>query len=165
MLLSSFTPEWISALSAAATAVVAVVAAIIALAQIRQGRSIQREATANSIYSEQLRLDLQYPDLAGANFRKLVGEGRFGQYEAYCSHLFWACQNILETSNDPTWRESILYYLALHAEYIERPTFKFGEGYYSSQMIALFKEAVARKAEILNDPEHQVRHERVASAA
>lgn len=146
---SFLTPEWISALSQAATALVATVAAAIAWTHIMSGRRGQREATANALYSEQLRIDLGYPDLAHPDLNTIIRDGKYNQYNSYVSHLFWACQDILETSRDRTWKIAVLNYLALHADFIKSPHFNFGEGAWSPRMVKLFKEAVQREHELL----------------
>ncbi|MFM1816619.1 MAG: hypothetical protein RLZ98_3314 [Pseudomonadota bacterium] len=142
-------PEWVSAVSQAATTVVAIIAAVVAWVQLRAARHNQREATANAIYSSQLQLDLKYPDFNNPDYEEIVSSGRYSEYQSYVSHLFWACNEILEISDDPTWRFSVLYYLAFHTDHIKSPNCKFGELAYSKRMQNLMREAVSRRDEIL----------------
>jgi hypothetical protein len=116
------------------TAVTAVVALIYAHLQIVESRRAEREANANELWRETLRLGfenskLSDPTLRFADFdyEKLTIDGSrelFQKYEIYVDTLLNASDEILEISPTKQWKTSVRIQLRPHRDYLLSPHFQ-----------------------------------------
>ena len=133
------------------TLTIAAAALLFAREQLNASRAQQREATAYSIYSDQLKLDLQFPEFSAPDLEEIKRAGRLNQYDDYVSHLLFACENILNITKDEAWRWAVKNYLAEHVSYVkayymsaDAPYFKEFQTGYSKELIALLKEVLTK---------------------
>jgi hypothetical protein len=116
------------------TALAAVVALLYAHLQITEGRKAEREANANELWRETLRLGFDNPKLSDPSLRladfdyeKLTIDGRrelFQQYEIYVDTVLNASDEILEISPTKDWKTSLRIQLLPHRDYLLSPHFK-----------------------------------------
>jgi hypothetical protein len=143
-------PEWVSAGSGVVTATAALVALIFGIYQVSSARRQQREATAKHLYGEAMRMGLNWPDLAVPDYAKIAAEDKYKQYQFYLAHLLYACEEILMHSDDPLWRQSIKYNLALHAPFLASERFRYGDGFYAEELVVLMKQAVKEHGSLVD---------------
>jgi hypothetical protein len=140
-------------LAAVVTAIAALVALLYAHLQITEGRRAEREANANELWRETLRLGFDNPKLsdpslklADFDYDKLTIDGSrelFQQYEIYLN----ASDEILEISPTEPWKTSLRIQLLPHRDYLLSPHFE-QSGYldqYGANLRSLLRE-------ILNGP-------------
>ena len=138
-------PNWVSALSGAVTALAALVALLFGIYQVQSSKWQQQESTAYSLYSEQLRLDIERPDLAVPDYEFLEDKKLTAEYSAYLSHLIFICEAILKISRNKIWRKNIIYYLAFHADWIKSKNFELGKDYFEGEIVNLLRQAVENR--------------------
>jgi len=111
------TATTVAGFATAFAAVVAAVALFMAWIQILSQRKEQREATAFSIYSEQLRLGLSYPELMKVN--KSYIEKHPEEYANFMYHLLYACENIIRfLGEEKEWVAAVKLYMKPHIDYV-----------------------------------------------
>jgi hypothetical protein len=76
-------------------------ALFLAWMQISANIKSQNEATAYSIYGEQLKLGLAHPEFAIASPQEI--SNRPEEYEQFMRHLLYACENIFVISEPEGW--------------------------------------------------------------
>ena len=116
------------------TAIAALVALLYAHMQITEGRRAEREANANELWRETLRLGFDNPKLsdpslklADFDYDKLTIDGSrelFQQYEIYVDTVLNASDEILEISPTEPWKTSLRIQLLPHRDYLLSPHFK-----------------------------------------
>jgi hypothetical protein len=144
-------------LAAVVTAIAALVALLYAHLQITEGRRAEREANANELWRETLRLGfdnrkLSDPSLKLADFDydKLTIDGSrelFQKYEIYVDTVLNASDEILEISPTEDWKTSLRIQLLPHRDYLLSPYFK--QSGYLNQYGANLRSFLP---EILNEP-------------
>lgn len=138
--LKSAAGTW-SAIATLFAVLISIIAALFAWLQFKHARNLQNEAFAKSIYAEQLRLDLLYPQFSVPNYWELKRDNKLPHYDTFLSHLLWAMDEILLYSKDRTWPDVFKGYLAFHYRYLARPEFDFGTGVYSTELVDIIREA------------------------
>jgi hypothetical protein len=79
----------------------------------------QREIVARQIYSEYLKLAIQYPELACGV--QPADPKEFERYEWFVSFMLNACEHILfYVPEDPRWRDCMVSQIGYHAEYLSK---------------------------------------------
>jgi hypothetical protein len=121
-------------LAAVATAIAAVVALLYAHLQITEGRRAEREANANELWRETLRLGFDNPrlsdpslKLADFDYDKLTVDGSrelFAKYEIFVDTVLNASDEILELTPTADWKTSLRIQLLPHRDYLNSPHFK-----------------------------------------
>jgi hypothetical protein len=111
-----------------------IVALIYAHLQIVESRRAQREANANELWRETLRLGFENPKLsdptlkfADFDYEKLTIDGNrelFQQYEIFVDTLLNASDEILEISPTKPWKTSVRIQLRPHRDYLLSPHFQ-----------------------------------------
>jgi hypothetical protein len=112
----------------------ALVALLYAHFQITEARRAEREANANELWRETLRLGFDNPKLsdpslklADFDYDKLTIDGSrelFQKYEIYVDTVLNASDEILEISPTEDWKTSLRIQLWPHREYLLSPHFK-----------------------------------------
>jgi hypothetical protein len=112
----------------------ALVALLYAHLQITEARRAEREANANELWRETLRLGFDNPKLsdpslklADFDYDKLTIDGSrelFQKYEIYVDTVLNASDEILEISPTEDWKTSLRIQLLPHREYLLSPHFK-----------------------------------------
>jgi hypothetical protein len=120
--------------SSVAMALAAVVALIYAHLQISENRRTAREANANELWRETLRLGFDNPKLsdpslklADFDYEKLTVDGSrelFQKYEIYVDTLLNASDEILEIAPTGPWKISVRIQLRPHRDYLLSPHFR-----------------------------------------
>jgi hypothetical protein len=115
-------------LSAVVTALAALAALIYAHLQISENRRAGREANANELWRETLRLGFDNPKLsdpslklADFDYQKLTVDGSrelFQKYDIYVDTLLSASDEILETTPTREWKISMRIQLRPHRDYL-----------------------------------------------
>ena len=115
-------------LAAVVTAIAALVALLYAHLQITEGRRAEREANANELWRETLRLgfdnrELSDPSLKLADFdydKLTIDRSRevFQKYEIYVDTVLNASDEILEISPTEDWKTSLRIQLLPHRDYL-----------------------------------------------
>jgi hypothetical protein len=144
-------------LAAVVTAIAALVALLYAHLQITEGRRAEREANANELWRETLRLGFDNPKLsdpslklADFDYDRLTIDGSrelFQKYEIYVDTVLNASDEILEISPTEPWKTSLRIQLLPHRDYLLSPHFK-RSGYldqYGTNLRSFLRE-------ILNEP-------------
>ena len=139
-------------LAAVVTAIAALAALLYAHLQISEGRRAEREANANELWRETLRLGFDNPKLsdpslklADFDYDKLTIDGSrelFQQYEIYVDTVLNASDEILEISPTEPWKTSLRIQLLPHRDYLVSPHFK-QSGYldqYGANLRSLLRE-------------------------
>ena len=134
--------EKIGALAQVGIVTAGLLAILVALAQMKNARRQQCEATAYSVYSEQLKLDLLYPHFSHPNLAKLKSSNMAGQYDDYIWHMLYSCENILDASTAVEWRQAIKYGFRPHAVYF-RDHVLHHKDTLSSEVVQLMQDVVA----------------------
>jgi hypothetical protein len=110
------------------------VALLYAHLQITEARRAEREANANELWRETLRLGFDNPKLsdpslklADFDYDKLTIDGSrelFQKYEIYVDTVLNASDEILEISPTEDWKTSLRIQLLPHRDYLLSPHFK-----------------------------------------
>jgi hypothetical protein len=110
------------------------VALLYAHLQITEARRAEREASANELWRETLRLGFDNPKLsdpslklADFDYDKLTIDGSrelFQKYEIYVDTVLNASDEILEISPTEDWKTSLRIQLLPHRDYLLSPHFK-----------------------------------------
>jgi hypothetical protein len=143
-------------LAAVVTAIAALVALLYAHLQITEGRRAEREANANELWRETLRIGFDNPKLsdpslklADFDYDKLTWRQQelFQKYEIYVDTVLNASDEILEISPTEDWKTSLRIQLLAHRDYLLSPHFK--QSGYPNQYGANLRSFLP---EILNEP-------------
>jgi hypothetical protein len=124
-------------LSAVVTALAALAALIYAHLQISENRRAGREANANELWRETLRLGFDNPKLsdpslklADFDYQKLTVDGSrelFQKYEIYVDTLLNASDEILEITPTREWKISMRIALRPHRDYLLSQHFRHSD--------------------------------------
>jgi hypothetical protein len=93
-------------------------ALVLAWIQIRANIKSQNEATAYSIYGEQLKLGLNYPKFVIADPKEIAKKP--AEYEQYMYHLLYACENIFAISESKEWIAAIEQLMSPHIAHLTK---------------------------------------------
>ncbi|GHB35699.1 hypothetical protein GCM10007094_26620 [Pseudovibrio japonicus] len=103
--------------------------------QLKLARLIQREAVANQIYAEYLKLAVQNPDWASGKMPS--NDREFEQYEWFASYMLNACEQMLEVlPKSQAWRNCVRDQLRYHREYLSQNEWfcSGGQSHYGGKM-------------------------------
>ena len=136
----------LSAVAQVVTVLIALGALYYARGQIKSGRQTQREATLYHLYSEQLKLDLKYPNFSYPNIDALRQDKKINQYSDYVAHVLITMEAIIETSGeDKEWIDTINVHLTIYQRYLP-DVLKYESLMYSEKLQEMMKEVISRKA-------------------
>lgn len=121
--------------------------------QTRHAKKLSEEEFANTLYADQLRLDLEYPEYCAPDYDLLRKDGRLLHYETYLSHLLWSLDEILRTTRwDEQWQQTAKYYIAHHHRYVLRESAEGWAAFYDKRFADFMIESASDWREVV-EPE------------
>jgi hypothetical protein len=104
------------------TSAVALLAVLVAWRQLTLNRVNQRETTAKTTFREYLKLAVQHPEFACADYKDLSDVER-ERYEWLVGYLLWSIEELLEfKAGDDVWTKSLRLHLSYHRDYLASPS-------------------------------------------
>jgi hypothetical protein len=136
--------QWWANLAQVVTGAVAVAALWVAVWQIQRSHRAQQEATSYATFGEQLRQNVAKPDFAKGEYRPEQKD----EYDDFVTHLLYSCENILETNDEPLWRNTVQFQLGPHRAFLrdEFLTNKAKVSCYTPAVVRIIQEIVGRPA-------------------